>query len=301
MAEETNGNLTVYFYDSTGSPMGMRYLSSGSDTWQLYLYDRNLQGDIVGVYNTSGTKLVSYTYDAWGNCTVSYVNGGGFTAAANNPFRYRGYYFDADLGLYYLNSRYYDSNTGRFISADDALYHTLLGYNMYAYCNNNPVMFFDPTGQSAADVLTWWITVGGTTAAVEPTVAGEIILVAGALIIGCVVVGQEVIDLVKSADEAKPDTKQEDPPQSIADSEEVEKDNTHSNNDNKLPTTDTPNTDKSIYDDKGLKQTRHYGSDGKAEYDIDYHHPGKNHKFPHKHNWTWDVNGPTRGKAIDIF
>ena len=87
MAEETNGNFTVYIYDTTGAPIGMRYLASGSTAWQTYIYAKNLQGDIVGVYNSSGTKLVSYTYDAWGNCTVSYVNGGGFTAAINCYFK----------------------------------------------------------------------------------------------------------------------------------------------------------------------------------------------------------------------
>ena len=150
MAEETNGNFTVYVYDTTGAPIGMRYLASGSTAWQTYIYAKNLQGDIVGVYNSSGTKLVSYTYDAWGNCAVSYVNGGGFTAAANNPFRYRGYYFDADLGLYYVSSRYYDPEIGRWINADSQLNQKdgILGFNMFAYCHNNPIMYSDPTGHS---------------------------------------------------------------------------------------------------------------------------------------------------------
>jgi RHS repeat-associated protein len=96
-------------------------------------------------YNENGTKLVPYTYDAWGNATVS---GNTSLPANKNPFRYRGYYYDADLGLYYLNSRYYDSNTGRFISADGYVStgQGLIGNNMYAYCNNNPVMNVDPNG-----------------------------------------------------------------------------------------------------------------------------------------------------------
>ena len=72
----------------------------------------------VSVYNISGAKLVEYTYDAWGNATIVHYNGGASTGATKNPFRYRGYYYDSDLGLYYLNTRYYDSVTGRFISAD---------------------------------------------------------------------------------------------------------------------------------------------------------------------------------------
>ena len=78
------------------------------------------------------------------------------TVVTNNPFRYRGYYYDIDLGLYYLNARYYDANTGRFISADSYVStgQGLIGYNMYAYCGNNPVMYFDPAGEA------WWTVIG---------------------------------------------------------------------------------------------------------------------------------------------
>ena len=69
--------------------------------------------------------------------------------AAKNPFTYRGYYYDSDIRLYYLQTRYYDSVTGRFINADGYVStgQGMLGNNMYAYCNNNPVMFTDPTGE----------------------------------------------------------------------------------------------------------------------------------------------------------
>ena len=98
----------------------MQYRNSGyTEGWfDSYLYRKNLQGDIIGVYNESGTLLVSYTYDAWGNQTVTYSNGSASTAARYNPFRYRGYYYDSETGFYYLNSRYYDPETGRFINAD---------------------------------------------------------------------------------------------------------------------------------------------------------------------------------------
>ena len=111
---------------------------------------RNLQGDITAVYSETGTKLVSYTYDAWGNHVVTpYNDGENIIAVANNPIRYRGYYYDTDLGLYYLQTRYYDSNIGRFINADGYISTGtgILGYNMYAYCNNNPVMYVDPSGE----------------------------------------------------------------------------------------------------------------------------------------------------------
>ena len=119
MAEETNGNVTVYLYDDSGSPIGMQYhaATSGEYEWEVYWYEKNLGGDIVAVYN-AGKLLISYKYTAYGTFWMSQSNGGFNTHAANNPFTYRGYYFDSDLNLYYLGTRYYDYNTGRFINAD---------------------------------------------------------------------------------------------------------------------------------------------------------------------------------------
>ena len=151
-AEETSGNVTVYLYDASGAPIGMQYHASNyaEDDWDIFWYDKNLQGDIVAVYNEAGTKLVSYTYDAWGGFTRFYHNGGSSTVAGNNPFLYRGYYYDKDLQLYYLNARYYDPAVGRFISADDIDYlgadGSPLSYNLFAYCMNNPVNNFDVNG-----------------------------------------------------------------------------------------------------------------------------------------------------------
>ena len=115
--------------------------------WDVFWYEKNIFGDIVAIYNESGTKLISYRYGAYGTCTPQlhvYSD-----AAYNNPFRYRGYYYDADLNLYYLNSRYYDSFTGRFISADSVVAGVggnIKGYNLFAYCFNNPVNMTDNSG-----------------------------------------------------------------------------------------------------------------------------------------------------------
>ena len=160
VAEETSGNVTVYLYDASGSPAGMQYHASSyaEDDWDIFWYEKNLQGDIVAVYSEAGTKLVSYTYDAWGSFSRTYHNGGSSTVAGNNPFLYRGYYYDKDLQLYYLNARYYDPAIGRFINADDT---AMLGangdfasLNLYSYCGNNPVYRVDENGEA------WNIAIG---------------------------------------------------------------------------------------------------------------------------------------------
>jgi len=141
-----------YIFDANGSPVGFRYRGAdyASGTWDTYAYEKNIQGDIVAVYDVStGTKLVTYKYNAWGDCSTFYANGGLSTTAKKNPFRYRGYYYDSDLDLYYLQSRYYDSNTGRFISPDSLMSGvngSLHGFNLYAYCFNNPISFTDSQG-----------------------------------------------------------------------------------------------------------------------------------------------------------
>ena len=120
-----------------------------SGAFDFYLFAKNIQGDILYIYNTSGTRLVTYTYDAWGKCYVTYQNGGASTSARYNPFRYRGYYYDTETGFYYLNSRYYDPSVGRFLNADVYINANgdILGFNMFAYCGNNPVKNIDSSGK----------------------------------------------------------------------------------------------------------------------------------------------------------
>ena len=149
IAEEWDGDMLVYVYDATGSPIGMMYYMGylNSNFCEKYWFEKNIWGDITGVYDDAGNLLIEYSYDPYGNCTETSVSNS--YGAYYNPFRYRGYYYDADLGLYYLNSRYYDSNTCRFISPDGYVStgQGLTGYNMFAYCGNNPIMRTDPSGQ----------------------------------------------------------------------------------------------------------------------------------------------------------
>ena len=114
---------------------------------QQYYYRKNLQGDIVAILDECGCTRGTYEYDAWGKIIWQ----GGSELLTINPFRYRGYYYDEETGLYYLNSRYYDPETGRFISPDSLKYLEPTynnGLNLYAYCLNNPVRYSDPTGCS---------------------------------------------------------------------------------------------------------------------------------------------------------
>jgi len=140
----TVGDNVMYFnYDASGVPVSIVYNGT------TYYYVTNLQGDIVGIVNQSGNKIVSYTYDAWGNIlTTTGTSSTATLLAERNPLRYRGYVYDTESRLYYLQSRYYDPEMGRFISADSytSTGQGILGNNMFAYCGNSPVNGSDPCG-----------------------------------------------------------------------------------------------------------------------------------------------------------
>ena len=113
---------------------------------QYYLFSKNLQGDVIGIYNESRQLVAKYEYSAFGEI-ISVTDLNGSDIANINPIRYRGYY-DTETGFYYLQSRYYDPVVGRFLNADAIIGANggIIGYNLFAYSNNNPVMFLDPTG-----------------------------------------------------------------------------------------------------------------------------------------------------------
>lgn len=147
LVEETFGNIEMQFiYDAQGYPM-MVCLTRGSEQPLYYHYVVNLQGDVIRILKPNGAVCVTYQYDAWGNITRT---GGPDTGLAQwNPLRYRGYVYDTETGLYYLQSRYYNPKVGRFINADSVIAGvggSIQGYNMFAYCFNNPVNMSDPSG-----------------------------------------------------------------------------------------------------------------------------------------------------------
>ena len=155
-------SLTLrYLYDENRSPVGFGLKYPTETGWTNYYFAKNLQGDVTAIYRSdasggsyTGTLVAKYAYDPFGQI-LSVTNASGTAispTAANvanyNPFRYRGYYYDTESGFYYLQSRYYDPEICRFISADGQLnIDTFLGYNQFAYCYNNPILYYDNLGR----------------------------------------------------------------------------------------------------------------------------------------------------------
>lgn len=131
-----------FFYDNTGAPIAFWYFPDGGSRVTGY-YFTNQQGDVVRIEDPDGNVLASYSYDAWGK---AYKSSGSMRNI--NPLRFRGYYYDTETGFYYLQSRYYDPVVSRFINADSyaSTGQGFLGYNMFAYCGNNPVSRVDASG-----------------------------------------------------------------------------------------------------------------------------------------------------------
>ena len=139
-----NGVWQQYLYDGSGQLMAIRY--KGAD----YYYIRDGLMTITGLVDANGTAVVNYRYDSWG--TVTGISGSmAGTLGKDNPYRFKGYYYDEETGMYYLKSRYYQPEICRFISADVYITTELNtnGSNMYSYCKNNPVMLMDSDGSFA--------------------------------------------------------------------------------------------------------------------------------------------------------
>ena len=137
LLRETYGDTVLDFFYAGGVPYAFKHNGT------LYYYITNLQGDVMSIVDEQGNVVASYEYDPYGNVISATGD-----LAETNPLRYRGYYYDAETRLYYLQSRYYDPELGRFINADAyaSTGQGVLGYNMFAYCGNNPVVNYDPAG-----------------------------------------------------------------------------------------------------------------------------------------------------------
>lgn len=139
IAEITGDDTIIYMYDVEANVIGFTY--NGKE----YYYVKNALNDIIRIVDGNGDIVCSYAYDAWGNILRM---DGNKDVAELNKFRYRSYYYDVDMEMYYLHSRYYDTNLARFISTDqvDMMIYNQENLNMYAYCKNNPIMYIDPEG-----------------------------------------------------------------------------------------------------------------------------------------------------------
>lgn len=150
--EVWGGNTLFPLYDVDDSVCGINYNGN------YYYFAKNLQGDIIAIVYKDAKTVARYSYDAWGVPTVV-SDSSGRSIATVNPFRYRGYYYDAEIGMYYIQSRYYNPVVGRFINADEiksVLCQEIMLLNIFAYCENDAVKNIDDEGRIAIDSI--WIS-----------------------------------------------------------------------------------------------------------------------------------------------
>ena len=133
----TNNKSLSFLYDELGKLYGFIYNGNS------YYYVRDMLQTILGIVDSNGNSIVEYNYDAWGNI-VSFVDESSCSLAKINPFKYKGYYYDDETQLYWVSSRYYSPEFGRFLQVSDVSElnpHSINGLNLYAYANNNPISY----------------------------------------------------------------------------------------------------------------------------------------------------------------
>ena len=264
-------------------------------------------GSVVNISDESGKSIKSYDYDAFGVELNKDAND-------TNLFRYCGEQYDNETDSIYLRARYYSPSLGRFTTEDtywnssnriygDKEYKDgeikypdykaiMQDSNLYSYCIQNPMVYYDRNGKDAYAVASSWVpTISSVDGPYPYADFAAAVVVAGAVIIDGVVYTSKEIKKAWNAyqnsqkqkyEKAKKDGKQA--PNHSTKKQKSEKDNTN------LPTESEPNSSMDLLNSKGeLKQRRYYGSDGKAQKDIDYQHGNNNgkHSFPHEHTWDW--------------
>lgn len=197
---QSDGTDTLYFfYDRDDNLTGFEYDGA------VYFYVKNMQGDIVAISDDSGNVVAEYTYDPWGK--VLSVTGTNSALGNLNPFRYRGYYYDTDTNLYYLQSRYYDPETGRFLNADE--YHSAKQStkrdNVYAYCMNNPIMYSDKDGREAVALGSGVYVASAISSLFVPGIGWVLLegLLVGLCVVGVIVLAGMVVNIIYEAATSK--------------------------------------------------------------------------------------------------
>ncbi|WP_158523392.1 RHS repeat-associated core domain-containing protein [Clostridium taeniosporum] len=253
-------------YSASGQLVSMSITSSTTpDINGEYYYIRNAQGDIIGLFDGTGTQIASYSYDSWGKL-ISIKDGSGVditndteSIGYKNPYRYRGYRYDTETGLYYLQSRYYNPEFGRFINADTAVGQigNIQGHNMFQYCFNNPVNMDDPSGQWPA----WLDYIGDVVEDTVNTVINTVKSVVDNVTAYVSNVISSAVNMVKAS----------------------------------LGASGEPNSVGREYNKNGnLTKERWYGPDGRASKDkhyTDHGNPKRHSKVPHEHDWGYNKNG----------
>ena len=214
---QKQGNISLTFlYDNSNMLYGFIY------NGYTYYYIRNILNDILGIVDIQGNKIVEYRYlDAWGNHSVfsrkvihrssisDSIIDGTIENVPNtdpsfigniNPFRYKGYYYDKETGLFYCNSRYYNPEWGRWISPDSIEYldpSSINGLNLYVYCNNDPINMVDPNGHAPK----WWqsILIGLGVIAIAALATAAIVCSGGSATPFLAVAGQAALGGLKIA------------------------------------------------------------------------------------------------------
>lgn len=144
IAQKKNGSLMYFQYDCEGNVVSMTFEGS------RYYYVKNQQGDIEKIIDHLGNVVVTYKYDAWGSICDITDTSGVWGIGTMNPFRYHGYIYDDETGLYYLKSRYYDPITGRFLNSDFIVEKYLLNSNVFSFCRNNSINRIDENGTASS-------------------------------------------------------------------------------------------------------------------------------------------------------
>lgn len=307
----TQNNVEKVFdiiYDANGQPYACVYESN------KYYYVLNQQGDVIRIVNSSGAAVAVYSYDPWGNI----ISKSG-TLADVNPIRYRGYYYDQESGLYYLQSRYYDPSIGRFINADSfaSTGQDFLGYNMFAYCLNNPVMGTDPTGEItiATLILIGSAVIGAVCAGYTAYKEYQAGFSTGRIICDSIVAGVCGFNIAYTCGMSAYECYQTycylnglTPVTEVSFSNNTVA--VYSPSD--APKQGIPNSQYNKLDSSGdgtIVSTTQYNANGQPDYRIDYYCGTKPHAhfdkqsgmllYDHVHTWSYNENGYVNGKTVE--